>query len=494
MRQFVAAQPLPAPGDEVQPDRTMLPWVDFLRAHGIEALYPVGTIAEVMADMGDRIGGVTQQTTNAIDWTGDLLSLRIRQDSLRDRLAMQLDSLERDFNRLTAVAEDLPGVSREVAAELNAALAEAMATFNAGVDNAFADIDRQRMALQHYVSAEREALVAQAQQAAEELPQLTITQSPAGVPTVASDEAGALSLQEIYRRCIGSVVSIVTVTPSGKASGTGIIMSEDGYVITNHHVIESAQAVSVLTADSREYTASIIGSDETSDLAVLKIEAEGLQAAEFGDSSVLQVGDSVAAIGDPLGTALRGTMTDGIVSAINRDLTVNDRTMSLIQTNAALNNGNSGGPLINCYGQVIGINTMKMSNFYSSSTTVEGIGFAIPIDTAKPIIDELIEKGYVSGRPAIGIDGETLPATYRIYYRLPQGIYVTRVYRNSDAAAKGISEGDIITAINGVSVTTMEQLNRVKNQFTAGQTITLTIYHGGVSSDVEIILMDRANA
>ena len=299
---------------------------------------------------------------------------------------------------------------------------------------------------------------AQTQQAAEELPQLTITQSPAGVPTVASDEAGALSLQEIYRRCIGSVVSIVTVTPSGKASGTGIIMSEDGYVITNHHVIESAQAVSVLTADSREYTASIIGS------------------------------------GDPLGTALRGTMTDGIVSAINRDLTVNDRTMSLIQTNAALNNGNSGGPLINCYGQVIGINTMKMSNFYSSSTTVEGIGFAIPIDTAKPIIDELIEKGYVSGRPAIGIDGETLPATYRIYYRLPQGIYVTRVYRNSDAAAKGISEGDIITAINGVSVTTMEQLNRVKNQFTAGQTITLTIYHGGVSSDVEIILMDRANA
>ena len=334
---------------------------------------------------------------------------------------------------------------------------------------------------------------AQTQQAAEDLPQLTIVQSPAGIPTAASDEDGALSLQEIYRRCIGSVVSIVTVTPSGKASGTGIIMSEDGYVITNHHVIESAQAVSVLTSDNQEYAASVVGSDETSDLAVLKVEAEGLQAAEF-DSSVLQVGDSVAAIGDPLGTALRGTMTDGIISAINRDLTVNDRTMSLIQTNAALNNGNSGGPLINCYGQVIGINTMKMSNFYSLSTTVEGIGFAIPIDTAKPIIDELIEKGYVSGRPAIGIDGETLPATYRIYYRLPQGIYVTRVYRNSDAAAKGVSEGDIITAINGVSVTTMEQLNRVKNQFTAGQTITLTIYRGGVSSDVEIILMDRANA
>lgn len=219
---------------------------------------------------------------------------------------------------------------------------------------------------------------AQTQQAAEDLPQLTIVQSPAGIPTVASDEDGALSLQEIYRRCIGSVVSIVTVTPSGKASGTGIIMSEDGYVITNHHVIESAQAVSVLTSDSQEYAASVVGSDETSDLAVLKVEAEGLQAAEFGDSSVLQVGDSVAAIGDPLGTALRGTMTDGIISAINRDLTVNDRTMSLIQTNAALNNGNSGGPLINCYGQVIGINTMKMSNFYSLSTTGRGYRLCHP--------------------------------------------------------------------------------------------------------------------
>lgn len=224
---------------------------------------------------------------------------------------------------------------------------------------------------------------AQTQQAAEDLPQLTIVQSPAGIPTAASDEDGALSLQEIYRRCIGSVVSIVTVTPSGKASGTGIIMSEDGYVITNHHVIESAQAVSVLTSDNQEYAASVVGSDETSDLAVLKVEAEGLQAAEFGDSSVLQVGDSVAAIGDPLGTALRGTMTDGIISAINRDLTVNDRTMSLIQTNAALNNGNSGGPLINCYGQVIGINTMKMSNFYSLSTTGSRVS-ALPSPSIQP--------------------------------------------------------------------------------------------------------------
>ena len=323
---------------------------------------------------------------------------------------------------------------------------------------------------------------------------LNIVSSQESSDTTFSDEEGALCLQDIYSSVIDSVVSISSMTSSGTSSGTGIIMSPDGYVITNHHVITGALVISVLTNDNQEYEAALVGSDEMSDLAVLKIDARGLQAAEFGDSSKLRVGDSVVAIGDPLGVQLRGTMTNGIISAINRDLTVGDRTMTLIQTNAALNNGNSGGPLINCYGQVIGINTMKMSNFYSLSTTVEGIGFAIPIDTAKPIIDELIEKGYVSGRPAIGIDGETLPATYRIYYRLPQGIYVTRVYRNSDAAAKGVSEGDIITAINGVSVTTMEQLNRVKNQFTAGQTITLTIYRGGVSSDVEIILMDRANA
>ena len=305
----------------------------------------------------------------------------------------------------------------------------------------------------------------------------------------------ALTIQEIYQKVNPSTVTVLTGNRDGSAMvGTGVIFTEDGYILTNAHVIAGGSECYVVLDTGEDYRACLLGLDEEKDLAVIKIAASGLPAAEFGDSDALTVGDPVFAIGNPLGVELRGTLTDGIVSAINRDVYVDGVTMTLIQTNAALNNGNSGGPLINCYGQVIGINTMKMSNFYSSSTTVEGIGFAIPIDTAKPIIDELIEKGYVSGRPAIGIDGETLPATYRIYYRLPQGIYVTRVYRNSDAAAKGISEGDIITAINGVSVTTMEQLNRVKNQFTAGQTITLTIYHGGVSSDVEIILMDRANA
>ena len=271
---------------------------------------------------------------------------------------------------------------------------------------------------------------------------LNIVSAPQSSDTTFSDEEGALCLQDIYSRVIDSVVSISSMTSSGTSSGTGIIMSPDGYVITNHHVISGALVISVLTNDNREFEAALVGSDEMSDLAVLKIDARGLQAAEFGDSSKLRVGDSVVAIGDPLGVQLRGTMTNGIISAINRDLTVGDRTMTLIQTNAALNNGNSGGPLINCYGQVIGINTVKMSSYYTASATVEGLGFAIPISVAKPIIDELIENGYVAGRPAIGISGDSLPTYYRAYYRLPDGVYVTSVNDGSDAKAKGIREGD----------------------------------------------------
>ena len=258
------------------------------------------------------------------------------------------------------------------------------------------------------------------------------------------------------------------MTSSGTSSGTGIIMSPDGYVITNHHVISGALVISVLTNDNREFEAALVGSDEMSDLAVLKIDARGLQAAEFGDSSKLRVGDSVVAIGDPLGVQLRGTMTNGIISAINRDLTVGDRTMTLIQTNAALNNGNSGGPLINCYGQVIGINTVKMSSYYTASATVEGLGFAIPIS------------------------GDSLPTYYRAYYRLPDGVYVTSVNDGSDAKAKGIREGDIVTAINGEVISSIDDLNTIKNQYAAGDEVTLTIYRSGAYYEVTVTLVDQA--
>ena len=331
-----------------------------------------------------------------------------------------------------------------------------------------------------------------AAQPAEAPPSVEIESSPAAPATPASeDEAdGALSLQEIYNKCIGSVVSITASAQSGKSSGTGIVLSADGYLITNHHVIENAQVIAVQTSDDRQFQASIIGSDEASDLAVLKVDATDLQPAEFGDSGKLAVGDRVVAIGDPLGAQLRGTMTSGIVSAINRDLEVNDRTMTLIQTDAALNNGNSGGPLINCYGQVIGINTMKLRSYYS--TTAEGLGFAIPMAVAKPILEELMENGYVAGRPAIGISYDTLPLAFRIYYNLPEGVYINAVYDGSDAQAKGVAAGDIITAVNGTRVTSIDELNRVKNQFTAGDSITLTLYNGGSYRDVAVILIDQA--
>ena len=331
-----------------------------------------------------------------------------------------------------------------------------------------------------------------AAQPAEDPPSVEIESSPAAPATPASEDGadGALSLQEIYKKCIGSVVSITASAQSGKSSGTGIVLSADGYLITNHHVIENAQVIAVQTSDDRQFQASIIGSDEASDLAVLKVDATDLQPAEFGDSGKLAVGDRVVAIGDPLGAQLRGTMTSGIVSAINRDLEVNDRTMTLIQTDAALNNGNSGGPLINCYGQVIGINTMKLRSYYS--TTAEGLGFAIPMAVAKPILEELMENGYVAGRPAIGISYDTLPLAFRIYYNLPEGVYISAVYDGSDAQAKGVAAGDIITAVNGTRVTSIDELNRVKNQFTAGDSITLTLYNGGSYRDVAVILIDQA--
>ena len=321
---------------------------------------------------------------------------------------------------------------------------------------------------------------------------LNIVSSQESSDTTFSDEEGALCLQDIYSSVIDSVVSISSMTSSGTASGTGIIMSPDGYVITNHHVITGALVISVLTNDNQEFEAALVGSDEMSDLAVLKIDARGLKAAEFGDSSKLRVGDSVVAIGDPLGVQLRGTMTNGIISAINRDLTVGDRTMTLIQTNAALNNGNSGGPLINCYGQVIGINTVKMSSYYTATASVEGLGFAIPISVAKPIIDELIENGYVAGRPAIGISGDSLPSYYRTYYRLPEGVYVTSVNEGSDAKAKGIREGDIVTAINGERISSIDELNTVKNQYAAGDEVTLTVYRSGTYYEVTVTLIDQA--
>ena len=251
---------------------------------------------------------------------------------------------------------------------------------------------------------------------------MNIQPSPQGLENVPTE--GGLSLQDIYTDNIGSVVSISCSGYGAASTGTGVILSSDGFIVTNAHVVEDAAQIQVQLTDDRTFQAELIGSDEVSDLAVLFISAGELIPAQFGDSSSLRVGDTVVAIGDPLGAEFRGTYTNGIVSAINRDVDVDGRTMTLIQTNAALNSGNSGGPLINCYGQVIGINTMKIGTF-TDTAGVEGIGFAIPSATVKEIVDQLIQQGYVSGRPTLGLEGETISGVYQHYYRMPKGLYIT---------------------------------------------------------------------
>ena len=320
---------------------------------------------------------------------------------------------------------------------------------------------------------------------------LDVQQSPQSVENRPVETEQALSLQEIYEKVFPSVASISCVLDNGTSSGTGIVMSADGYVITNYHVVDGARQIYVLLGENDRYAATLVGSDETTDLAVLNVEAADLTPAEFGDSSALRVGDMVVAIGDPLGTELQGTMTDGIVSAINRDLNLSGRQMTLIQTNAALNSGNSGGPLINCYGQVIGINTMKMSSYSSTSATVEGLGFAIPIAAAKPVIDELIAQGYVSGRPAIGIRGQNLDLRAQFFYHMPSGVVVTEILEDSDAAQKGLETDDIIVGLNDVNISSLDDLVSAKNSLTAGDTVTLVIYRGGQYYKVEVVLMDQ---
>lgn len=324
---------------------------------------------------------------------------------------------------------------------------------------------------------------------------LEIADSPQSVENRPAEDENALSLQAIYAKVIPSVASISCVLQSSAtSSGTGIVMSEDGYIITNYHVIEGAEQMFVLLEDDSTYSASLVGGDETTDLAVLKIEATGLTPAEFGNSDALRVGDAVVAIGDPLGIELRSTMTDGIVSAINRDLNLSGRQMTLIQTNAALNSGNSGGPLINCYGQVIGINTMKMSSYSSTSATVEGLGFAIPITAAKPILDELISQGYVSGRPAIGIQGQTLDLRTQVFFHMPSGVVITAVEAGSDAEAKGLEPDDVIVSFNGTAISSLEDLVAAKSDLDSGDVATITIYRGGRYYEVDITLMDQTTA
>ena len=339
------------------------------------------------------------------------------------------------------------------------------------------------------------AVQEQATEAPETQPPETQAAEPARRATMdiqrgAAKTEGALSLQEIYEKNIPSVVSITSQTASGTSAGTGVIVSDAGYLVTNYHVVRRAQSIDVKLTDERELTASVVGEDPVSDLAVLYIAADGLTPAQFGDSDTLRVGDSVVAIGDPLGVELRGTMTDGIVSAISRDVQVDGRTMNLIQTNAALNSGNSGGPLINSMGQVVGINTMKIGAFADSSG-VEGLGFAIPSATVQEIVNQLLTQGYVSGRPWLGIEGESFSTFYQRFYRIPRGVYITSVQSGSPAGTAGLQSGDIIVSVDGTAVSDMEDLDSMLYAHIPGDTMTLTIYRSGRQGDVTVTLTEK---
>lgn len=280
--------------------------------------------------------------------------------------------------------------------------------------------------------------------------------------------------------------------------GTGIIMSKDGYIVTNAHVIHDdeygygeASSVQIQMSDEETtYDARIVAYDKEADIAVLKIDADNLTPAEFGDSSSCEVGEMVVAIGNPLGLQFQNTVTCGIISALDRKVTINDNTMTLIQTDTAINNGNSGGPLINSSGQVIGINSAKMSSTYSGEATVEGIGFAIPMSEAKSIVDDLINYGYVTGRPQLGISCQDVTEAVSQAYNIPVGAYIFSVTAGGAADQAGLQPGDVITGIQDQTISTTEELNAVKNQYKAGDTITLTYVRAGETKKVDVTLAE----
>lgn len=264
----------------------------------------------------------------------------------------------------------------------------------------------------------------------------------------------------------------------GEAEGSGVIYSEDGYIITNYHVIEQAvdssnSVVKVTLANKEEYEAKIVGADETTDLALLKIEAQGLTPAKFADSDEISVGEYAIAIGNPLGKEFAGSVTVGYISAVNRTITADGRTYNVIQTDAAINPGNSGGALVNSKGEVIGINTVKISD-----ESVEGLGFAIPSNYTLKIVEELKENGKIV-RPYIGIYGIDLDNTLASRNNLVEGVYIYRVSANSPAQELGLQRGDVIVEFDGQKVLTKNEINNIKNEKNIGDKVKIKVYRNG---------------
>ncbi len=315
---------------------------------------------------------------------------------------------------------------------------------------------------------------------------------------VGNNYQSGLTVVDVVKKAGPAVVGISTVTTQmtffGQAestgSGSGFIIKQDGYIVTNQHVIDGAKSVKVILSNGDEHDAKIVGQDTKTDLAVLKIEKTGLPVMEVGKSAELEVGELAVAIGNPLGLEFSGSVTQGCISALNRTMNVQGRQYNLIQTDAAINPGNSGGPLVNRFGQVIGINSVKIT-----LEDTEGMGFAIPIDDAMPIINELLTgNGYISGRPQIGVSTRDITEDMSKYYSLPVGVYVIEVSPFSAAEKAGIRAADVIVKADGQTVTTKNELEKIKNKHKAGEKMTLELVREGKTVSVTVTLDEEKPA
>jgi serine protease Do len=275
-------------------------------------------------------------------------------------------------------------------------------------------------------------------------------------------------------------------------SGSGVILTADGYIVTNNHVIDDADAITVTLSDGQEYPATLVGKDATTDLAVIKVEATGLTPVAIGDSSSVQVGEFVVAIGNPLGN-LTGTVTQGIVSAVNRELNVDGNTYNLIQTDAAINPGNSGGALVNSAGQLIGINSLKSItagyDSYGNAIAADGIGFAIPVNEAMPIIEALIKDGKIA-RPALGISVYEITLEDATNWSVPRGLLIRDTELGSPAATAGVQANDIITAVDGQTITSTAELKEILQSKDVGGTVSLTLWRNNQTGTLEVSIGD----
>ena len=311
--------------------------------------------------------------------------------------------------------------------------------------------------------------------------------------SVSGTVAEGLTAGQVYARNVRAVVliesSVVTTMGTGTSTGSGFIISQDGYVVTNHHVIEGASAVKVVLCDGKTYPAAVVGYDSTNDIALLKVEASGLTAVELGSSDDLIVGDQVVAIGNPLGE-LTSTLTVGYVSAKERTVSTDGTVINMIQTDAAINSGNSGGPLFNMKGQVVGITTAKYSGASSSGATIEGIGFAIPIDDVLEELEELREFGYIKSA-YLGVMVQNMDASTAGIYGLPVGAYVVGVEEGYCAAKAGIRAKDIIVAVEDEKVQTITDLTRLLRDYEPGDKAKLTVYRSGQYLNFVLVLDER---